>query len=578
MEEIAPITYRSRVLSNHAAEWVERHAVSTTISQLETPDQAEGLTTTPEFVPELDRFAPRGVVFDATKYYEESQRQMQNFNCILDKFVLVLKERNIEAELGIVLKSPADFTLDYVLYLVNKIDERKESTSRTRRCKAFVRNWCRKAHENKDIVEGLIAIIPNTYGSAISGGFTLILAAVEKHVELRDQIQDWLVAIPEQLERIQRLSEVHHGSYRLHSFADAVLVSIFNVLERILNKLTKTWQGIEKAMLNVDTFLKGLPGASEQSKDFLMMKCADMLYRFCASSPVIDPKTGEINRYELKLLIERQSTVPQQSSKETNQAVASRWLAGLKGFNPDPSRDVKDYLEHVEQLDADEKCVFGYILDSEELSRWMRCARSSVLGIDLQTPPARLYNSLSFSSALFVSALKSTNSFPVMSFFCRYRNNSFPGDAKNSGPVAMIKSLNGQLLDFMAKNRPSKDLRALEDRKFFAKAKCRLEHGLKMLHVLISLLPQGDTVFIILDALSYLSGSNLDADLAIRGLFDIIAYRNDIIIKCSPVYKHADLSLHIQDIVPGTGSVNVAESSSKIAKHVKGNQHVRWQN
>ncbi|RYP23848.1 hypothetical protein DL765_000925 [Monosporascus sp. GIB2] len=673
MEDIAPMTYRSRVLSNHAAEWVEKHAVATTISRLETPDKVDGLITTPEFVPELDRFAPRGVVFDATKYYEESGRQMQKFNRILEKFVLVLKERNVEADLEIVLRNPADFTLDYVLELVNKIDERRESASRTKRCKAFIRKWYRKANENKAIVEGLITIIPNNYGSIISGGFTLILAAVEKHVELRDKIQDWLATIPEQLERIQRLSEIHYSSYRLHSFADAVLVSIFGVLERIVNKLTKTWQGtltertrgvrnllrkkpkntpepigtgdvesedrtqeqtisdaldefqiqikrfnqeaslcgkeklgeiaentrgvkgeiafvgrriagIEKAIRNFNGFLKGLD--SEQSKDLLMMQCADMLYRFCASSPTIDPKTGEINQYELKLLTEQRATVLQQSLKETNQAVASKWLAGLKAFTPDPSEDVKDYLEHVEQLDADEKCVFEYILDSGELSRWMGSPGSSVLGIDLQTAPARLYNPLSFSGALFVSTLKSTNNFPVLSFFCRYRNNSFPGDEKYSGPVAMVNSLNGQLLDFLAKNRPSKDLSVLEGQRFFSKAKRHLKHGLQMLDALISLLPQGDTVFIILDALSYLSGSNLDVELAIRGLCNIIAHRKNNIIKCmvtdplqgSLLYKHADLSLHVQDIVAGAGSANVAESSSKIAKHAKGNKHIWQQN
>ena len=64
---------------------------------------------------------------------------------------------------------------------------------------------------------------------------------MEKHVEQREAIQKYLAEIPEKLEKIQRLSEIHRTSRRLHARIDAVIVSIFAVLERIVNKLTDTW-------------------------------------------------------------------------------------------------------------------------------------------------------------------------------------------------------------------------------------------------------------------------------------------------------------------------------------------------
>jgi hypothetical protein len=54
---------------------------------------------------------------------------------------------------------------------------------------------------------------------------------------------NWLAEIPEQLETIQRLSEIYHASIRLHSCADAIIVAIFTVLERIVDNITRTWRG-----------------------------------------------------------------------------------------------------------------------------------------------------------------------------------------------------------------------------------------------------------------------------------------------------------------------------------------------
>jgi hypothetical protein len=60
-----PIVLRSKTLTNSAAEYVETHAGIDTLQQLEDlPESAKDLGGAPEFVTELDRFAPRGFVFE----------------------------------------------------------------------------------------------------------------------------------------------------------------------------------------------------------------------------------------------------------------------------------------------------------------------------------------------------------------------------------------------------------------------------------------------------------------------------------------------------------------------------------
>lgn len=70
----------------------------------------------------------------------------------------------------------------------------------------------------------------------------LLLQGLEKHAEEREAVKNFLTEIPERLGEIQRLNNIHRESHRVHSCADAILVSVFTVLERIMDKITKDWQ------------------------------------------------------------------------------------------------------------------------------------------------------------------------------------------------------------------------------------------------------------------------------------------------------------------------------------------------
>lgn len=120
--------------------------------------------------------------------------------------------------------------------------------------------------------------------------------------------------------------------------------------------------------------------------------------------------------------------------QENSSRVTSKWLAGLEGFDYDSMTDIKDCMEHMEQLDGNDKNLSERIIDSEQLKDWLQDDQSSFLMADLQTPPSELNNPLSFTSALLAMTLRSTEKYPVLSFFCMHRNNESPDEAE-SGPL-----------------------------------------------------------------------------------------------------------------------------------------------
>jgi hypothetical protein len=64
-----------------------------------------------------------------------------------------------------------------------------------------------------------------------------------EHEKLRKEIQTALADIPHKLDTVHRLHEVHYKSFRLQSCADTVFISIFGVLERIVDRLSMSFGG-----------------------------------------------------------------------------------------------------------------------------------------------------------------------------------------------------------------------------------------------------------------------------------------------------------------------------------------------
>lgn len=246
-----------------------------------------------------------------------------------------------------------------------------------------------------------------------------------------------------------------------------------------------------------------------------------------------------------------------------------------KGFS-DPIEDAKDCLEHVTLLDFDDKTKPQWILNSDELKEWLQAKTSKILDIQLHNPPDSLNNPLSFTSALMTSSLQ-MGQFPVLSFFCMHRNNESCLERK-SGALGLVRSFNFQLINFIASHRPSMDLSLLQDKELISKkAKKNLTDGLRLLRKLLSALPEDDTVFIVIDSYSKLSGDEEDGDKILRMLKRVMEKNEDLVIKLlitdafpgSYAEDMADISLNVPDMVSGFGFEDIDESFENISRKVK---------
>ncbi|KAK4224088.1 hypothetical protein QBC38DRAFT_486249 [Podospora fimiseda] len=683
-----PIVYRKRILTNPAAEFVEKRATWELLAQLtNSTEEAADLEKRTEFISEFDGFALKGKVFDPTAYYEESEKRLAKFRETLQAFVRLIKERNVESDLSIILKDPSDgaFTLDYALSVVARIDEGPPDTStHAKTCKAFIRRCFKKVDNNKQIIDGILSMVPNdVYGSVISGAFTIILAAVEKHNEQREAIQKFLAEIPHKLEKMHRLSDIHCDSRRLHACIDGVIVAIFVVLERIVNKLTDTWtyktkkktatlksiikgrskkskncstddtelreegdakdgttldqttvadaiadletqvQRFEEEVLicdkerlkrveqdtgstshNVEAVVKdtklmkdslawmiakGLinPESDQSSRDEFQIRMLDMIYLFLASDPRLNPSSNAAP--DLAQLPELEETKPEPPSpqviRKQNRRIVKTWLSNLDDFKHDPISDMKDCLAHMERLDLDDKNISQSILTSEKLRDWFKSHESSILTISLPTPPSGLVNPTSVTAALLATALQSTRRFPVLSFFCGYRTNDSIL-SKDSGPLGLVKSLSAQLMGFIRDYRKEIDLSSLQEEKLLrAKSITDLTSSLTLLEAFISLLPEGDTAYIIIEGHSRMTGGEKKGNKVLKGLDKIIQRIGEsrgLEIKVlitdplvgSVVGDLADMELHVQDLGAGSGVFHV-EDVKRITGDLEGKKKKR---
>ncbi|KAK7749144.1 hypothetical protein SLS62_008432 [Diatrype stigma] len=293
-------------------------------------------------------------------------------------------------------------------------------------------------------------------------------------------------------------------------------------------------------------------------------------------------KQAAFDYEQARLLQQKKEVASIRSRQKTNGSISTKWSKRLKGIGIcDPASDIKDCLEHLEKLDHDDKNISQYILHSEELNSWLKEAQSNVIEINLHTPPSSLSNPLSFNSALFAETLRSTNQFPVLAFFSMHRNNESISQ-EVSGPVALVRSLNGQLLKFIAAHRPSVDLSALKDQGLFLEAKKSLRHGLRLLKGLILSLPENDALFLIIDTLSWLTGTECDQDKVFKKLGKIVEETENVVLKImvtgtlpgSYAKSIADISLFVHDVSSGFGGIDIAESGGQIYKRIKG-RHVK---
>ncbi|KAM7192882.1 hypothetical protein V8F20_008679 [Naviculisporaceae sp. PSN 640] len=531
--------YRRRTLTNSAAEFVETGAGMDIVAQIIDSDDLEEVQAASEFVPELDQFVPKGWGVDIEKCYQESQKRMAKFQQTLENFVRLLRERNVDKELNVEIKNPDQLTMEDALSIISKIQEGRD-TKEVKSCKDFIYKCYRKAESKRGIADAVLTMIPNdAYGSVISGGFTLILAAVEKHAEHRSDMQNFLSEIPEQLEKLHRLSQIHLNSLRVHAQRDAVLVSIFVVLERIVNHLTQSWRGKVKNKVKVifgnskskpSTDLVTTtgeagpttdPGDSKQTVSEAINDFRKEVARFQEEVDVADSERlgRQLNREELareeqrrrqQSLLDATPTSPP-SFQTSNQEVLEKWLRRLGSrtglLTYDYLDDARVILTSQQRLDLDEIDQCNYISWScREYKAWLKvdlATSPSLLLISLRNPPGihNPINALSFTTARTAIMFRMQQGtqrtgemkphspkWPVLAFFCRQRNMA-SRNVDISGAPALVRSLCAQLLEWIALFRPRVDLATcIKNRDFFRGAREDIDDALRLFRALLVVL------------------------------------------------------------------------------------------
>jgi hypothetical protein len=193
----------------------------------------------------------------------ESSRKLQQFKKTLEKFCLLLREREVDKRLGISLKNPDEYTIRDVIQITNALQKLDDDSTRLKTCASRLRRGFRLVADNHETVKRLVSFVPNDiYGSIACGGFTLILGvscsydlvwtywywwkeliidvqAMERTHGLRKELTDALVKVPEKLWEIDARVDIHFDSKKVIMAADSVFLALFAVLERMIDELTK---------------------------------------------------------------------------------------------------------------------------------------------------------------------------------------------------------------------------------------------------------------------------------------------------------------------------------------------------
>ncbi|KAK1957572.1 hypothetical protein LY78DRAFT_663504 [Colletotrichum sublineola] len=541
----------------------------------------------------------------------------------MKRFVRNMATRKAFKNLGVDLQDPARCDLSYVYKIATAAVEHRDGSGSLRACKDFARKCFKSANKRDTALGAIMSMIPSdTYGSVISGGLMTILAIADEHEKKRQAVETALADIPKKLNKIQRLSGLHIKSKCLHEKADGVLVAIFVVFEAVINGLTMDFttptakvkskmkfgaeDEVSNALVSLDDSIsqfqeeldvctqrrmgrmhEGIQRIEDVASKIAMTLdegnskavtrgnlqeiLSNTLHCFFASNPHFNPVNGGVQHLDdLAIQSAEQNVMKKGESSdkamllERNNKVVDVWNASIGNFNPASDDHIKACIRAgLGQLTLEDREKSEWILSSPEVRDWMRLDESSFLNIRCENAPQGLFHSLSFTAALIAETLQKSTDYPILTFFCGLRTNE-TFDEPSCGPMAVLKSLNGQLMKFCLEKRPGVDMSLLElqKKRLIKRSTEKYKYALQLFHGLLDLLEQKDVVFVILDSLSRLLGDRTQADKIIEKLSQTIKNLPDLVIK-----------VLVLDALPSDAVNELAHSSLYVPEEIDG-----WRN
>lgn len=157
-------------------------------------------------------------------------------------------------------------------------------------------------------------------------------------------------------------------------------------------------------------------------------------------------------------------------------------------------------------------------MTAEKLLDWLEKPESGLLVIQGQTAPRTQANAITLSSAFLAQSLRRSHDSHVLYHSCGMRTEEGPRKPEISGTIAVINSLNLQLARQLQSHT---DLSFLGTDKYH-RSHNRLRSALKLLKSMIDEVPENESVFIIIDSLSRLSGDTENEGDLIRGISRLV--------------------------------------------------------
>lgn len=110
-------------------------------------------------------------------YYAESKKRVRLFEETLERFCKTLEKHDLAKKMDITLKKPNEYNLTDVIRIADKVYEKHKTAADVQSCTGKIRKCFRLVGKNASPLQCLLKFVPSdTYGSVISGGFTVILA------------------------------------------------------------------------------------------------------------------------------------------------------------------------------------------------------------------------------------------------------------------------------------------------------------------------------------------------------------------------------------------------------------------
>lgn len=250
--------------------------------------------------------------------------------------------------------------------------------------------------------------------------------------------------------------------------------------------------------------------------------------------------------------------------------LVGKWFEGLNGFDPGSDAHVKECHELYNAFNVKAKHEIDLIMNSVEIRDirgWKQFLSPGITRIFSESDTSDSHDTITYCAAFLAGSEPDGIHNPSLSFFCGIRARESL-DQNYAGPIAVLNSLNGQLLEFITdgdeRRGPPMDLSFLREPKYMEGSQINLDYGLELFEKLLKELPAGRKVFAVLDSLSRIVG---DRDWLIEELHEVI----EDVHKVSNVVVKVLVTNPLRDCL----SRDLARSSLVVPARVENNLNER---